>query len=309
MMRIVLIFSIFLLTFNIYCQSSSEYLQNGIEQFQNEDYDSALKNFNKEFKKNKSPEIKFWIASCYFKMENFPEAKLRFLDIIRNETAEHEIEMSLTNLGSCYRSLKNLDSALYYYDKAIAVNSKNDDAYYNKGQLLYYELGEFDLAKQSYNLAIKCDPGNWYYYQKRLEVNFASSNFKEALIDMLKIDSLNPKLQDKFNLAYCYSMLEMYEQADSVFQLIFDDKNALFLNNYGFNKFKLGNPKQAIELINQSLAIKPDNAYAYRNLALIMIDQNNTQKACEYLVKAHDLNYKMNYGDEVEKLLEEYCNK
>lgn len=293
--------------FGANCQERSKYLTEGTEKFQNEEYELALKNFNKEFKTNKSAEVRFWIASCYFKMKNIPEAKSRFLEIVSSESEGPEVAMSFANLGSCYRDMKQLDSALFYYNKAIKLNSEDDNSQFNKGQLLYYELGDFEGAKECYNAAIKINPDYWYYYQKRLEVNFASAKFQEALIDLLIIDSIHAEVKNEMNLAYCYSMLEKYSEADSVFQTIYDENDAFFLNNYGFNKYKLGDSKLAIEIIDKSLTIKPNNSYAYRNLALIAIDMENFELACQHLMKAEKLNFKMNYGDEVQELIQEHC--
>jgi thioredoxin-like negative regulator of GroEL len=53
-----------------------------------EDYSSALKLFKKESAKNESYEVKFFIASCYFKMEKFAIAKEHFLAIIPTEISQ-----------------------------------------------------------------------------------------------------------------------------------------------------------------------------------------------------------------------------
>ena len=164
------------------------------------------------------------------------------------------------------------------------------------------------IRKELSNLKINFNKAK-SYYQKRLEVNFASANFEEALNDLLFIGKINPKIQNKMNLAYCYSMLERYSEADSVFLTIYDESDAFFLNNYGFNKFKLGDSKLAIETINKSLSLQPNNSYAYRNLALIAINEENLQLACKHLFKARELKFKMNYGDEVDKMIEQYCGK
>lgn len=307
-MKILILSWILLFSFNGVSQNKSNYFRKGAEQFEKEEYDAALKSFSKEFKKNKSTEVRFMIASCYFKKKDFSEAKIRFLEIIRGETGRTERVFSLVNLGSCYRSLKQLDSALYYYDQAILLDDQNDDVYFNKAQLLYYEYGDFQVARSCYDSAIKCNPNNWYYYQKRLEVNFASAHFQEALVDLKKVERMHPETHNEMNFAYCYSMLEMYDLADSVFMTVYDDSNAYFLNNYGFNKFKLGDPVLAVELIRKSLIIYPENPYAYRNLALIEIAEDKTVTACEYLRKAKELDFKLHYGDEVQELIEKYCS-
>ena len=125
--------------------------------------------------------------------------------------------------------------------------------------------------------------------------------------DMLKAKELKPDLAIEFNMAYCFSMLERYSEADSMYQKIYDEKDPLFLNNYGFNKHKLGQSELGIEFIRKSLKLMPKNSYAYRNLAVIAIDQGNISKICEYLKEAKRLNFYTDYGVEVDKLLMKYC--
>ena len=89
--------------------------------------------------------------------------------------------------------------------------------------------------------------------------------------------------------------------------LIFDDKDPIFLNNYGFNKHKMGFSDEGIRFIQASLQIKPDNSYAYRNLAMINIDNGELETACDNLKKAKELNFYTKYGNEVNELSVKYC--
>jgi tetratricopeptide (TPR) repeat protein len=288
-------------------QEKSKEMQEGTKFFSNKQYDQALTCFQKEYKKNPSIEVKFWVAYTYAEMKEITQAKPLFLEIIKSDNNEPEIAMSLVNLGNCYRSLKQIDSAYYYYDRAIKEFPKMASGYFNKGQLLYSE-NKFPEAKAYYDNAIEIESNDWWYYQKRLEVCFASQNYECALTDLLAVKKLKPDAKIEFNLAYCYSMLKRYSEADSVFQLIYDDKDALFLNNYGMNKHNLGNSKEGKQIIMKSLAIKPDNAYAYLNLAVISISENDLSKACEYLNKAKSLGFEQQYGKEVNELLLKHCN-
>ncbi len=281
-------------------------MQKGTELFFEKQYEDALKNFQKEYKKNPSIEVKFWIAHTYAEMKEISKAKPIFIEIIKSEHNGPEIAMSLVNLGNCYRSFKQLDSAYFYYNRAITEFPKMASGYFNKGQLLYSE-SKFEEAKANYDKAIEIESEDWWYYQKRLEVCFASQDFECALNDLIKVKQLNPNAKNEMNLAYCYSMLERYEEADSVFQLIYNENDAFFLNNYGMNKHNMGKTKEGKEIIMKSLSLNPNNSYAYRNLAVIAIEEKDDEKTCEYLNKAKSLGFEKNYGKEVNKLLTKHC--
>lgn len=288
-------------------QDKSKHMEQGTEYFSNKQYEQALKSFEKEYKKNPSIEVKFWIAHTYSEMNEITQAKPLFLEIINNGKTEPEIAMSLVNLGNCYRSLKQNDSAYFYYDRAINEYPKMASAYFNKAQLLYSE-SKFDEAKKHFDKAIEFESNDWWYYQKRLEVCFASENYECALNDLIKVRELKPDIKNEMNLAYCYSMLKRYHEADSIFQLIYNEKDAFFLNNYGMNKHNMGKSAEGKAIIMKSLSLKPDNSYAYRNLALIAIAENDLLKACEYLNKAKTMGFEKQYGKEVNELLLKHCN-
>lgn len=288
-------------------QDKSKDMEQGTEHFFNKQYDQALKSFQKEFNKNPSIEVKFWIAHTYAEMNEVNKAKPLFLEIVKSNYSGPEIAMSLNNLGICYVKLKQNDSAYFYFDKAIKDFPKFASPYLDKGQLLYSE-SRFEDAKKSFDKAIELDSTNWWAYQKRLEVCFASQDYECALNDLIKVKELKPDAKIEFNLAYCYSMLKKYEKADSVFQIIYNENDALFLNNYGMNKHNMGKTKEGKEIIMKAIKIKPDNSYAYRNLAVIAINENDKNKACEYLNKAKSLGFEKQYGKEVNELLLKQCN-
>jgi len=289
-----------------FSQDKSKEMQKGTKLFFEKQYNDALKSFQKEYKKTPTVEAKFWIAHTYAEMQEITKAKPLFIEIIKSGHNGPEIAMSLVNLGNCYRSFKQVDSAYFYYDKAITGFPKMAIGYFNKAQLLYSE-SEFQKAKTNFDKAIEIESGDWWYYQKRLEVCFASQDYECALRDLIKVKELKPSMKIEMNLAYCYSMLKKYEEADSVFQLIYNENDALFLNNYGMNKHNLGKTIEGKEIIMKSLSLSPNNSYAYRNLAVIAIDENNSNKACEHLIKSKSLGFEKRYGKEVNELLTKHC--
>ena len=300
--------SLFLTLFVIaaYAQESDKAIKSGADLFFNQEYEKALKIFQKEYKKSNSITSKFWVAHCYAELNEVDNAKPLFDEIIRSRIICPERAMSLVNLANCYRSYDQRDSAFFYYDKAIEEYPKLASGYFNKGQLLYAS-SRFEEAKDVYDEAIKIEQDNWWYHAKRLEVSFASQDFEGALIDLKRIKELKPEKLNQMNVAYCYSMLKKYDKADSVFNKIFDNKDAFFLNNYGLNKHYLGESNEAIKIIEESLELAPENSYAYRNLGMIALDNGKETDACRYFKRAQDLNFRKKYGEEIDDLISANC--
>lgn len=292
--------------FHTFSQEKSRLVYQGEDLFAAGDYKGALKAFTKESKQNNSADIQFWIASCHFQMGKFDVAKKGFLEVVRREINDEVQGLSLINLGSCYLNLNQNDSAMYYYNQSIENFPKAPNAYYYKGVILY-EQTKFEEAKEVYNKAIELDSTNWHYFIRRQDVSYALSEFGDALKDLLKAQELNPTLNVSINIAYCYSMLERYREADLIYREIYDEKDFRLLNNYGLIKHKLGLSKEGEELIRKSLKIEPGNSYAYRNLAIIAIDNKDFTNACIYLKKAKELDFFTRYGAEVDNLILEHC--
>lgn len=65
--------------------------------------------------------------------------------------------------------------------------------------------------------------------------------------------------------------------------------------------------KGALNDINKSLKMYPENSYAYKIKALIYIEKNELKTACENLEIAKNKKYKQTYGNEVDELITKYC--
>ncbi len=80
-------------------------------------------------------------------------------------------------------------------------------------------------------------------------------------------------------------------------------------SNRGHAKYMLKDYKGALEDLDMAIRLNPDDPYIYRNRALIFIAIKNQIMICFDLKKALDLGFTNQYGDEVEKLMEEYCQQ
>jgi TolA-binding protein len=94
-----------------YSQDTKQF-DKGVELFNSEDYDKALKALKKYQKKNDGLTVRFYIAGCYLKKEEFGIAKERYIEIVNTYNDDKELGWSMVNIGSCYRELNQIDSAI-----------------------------------------------------------------------------------------------------------------------------------------------------------------------------------------------------
>lgn len=124
------------------------YLDNGIYDFQNGKYRSAIENINKSLELKKD-----WAIPYFYR-------------------------------AACYQAMEEYDEAMLDYTKAIQIDEKMIDAYYNRAQII---LSRKDID---------------------------NPDIKKAIKDLEKAIELDPKFIDAlFAIAAAYKKLEDYHKA------------------------------------------------------------------------------------------------
>ncbi|SFM56304.1 Tetratricopeptide repeat-containing protein [Paenibacillus sp. 1_12] len=75
--------------------------------------------------------------------------------------------------------LKLGNSAIESYKKCVEINSDNDDAHYNLGNLLYYQK-LYKEALEHLDKAIEINPNDFNYYYNKGVVLTKTGNIQEA---------------------------------------------------------------------------------------------------------------------------------
>lgn len=271
----------------------------------NNQYKEAEKLLVKEYKENPSIGVTFLLASTYYEQQKYKQSIPLYHRLY--QTGDTNIQKDcIPYLCASYDRLKQKDSAYYFANLGIEQFPKEGVNYTNKAFLLRADM-KFSEAKEVFYQCYKMDTTKYERLQNYIDICYKTKDYDECLRGLFLMRTLHPEYAIEMNFGYCYSMMENYKAADSVYQIVNKMDDPLFLNNFGFNKFKLGEKEKGIELIQQSLKLMPDNSYAYRNLAIIALEEGDKKKACMYLNKAKKLNFQMKYGDEVNTLLLEHC--
>lgn len=285
-------------------QRSANFMK-GLAFFDGNNYKNAEVYFKKEFKVNPDLPTRIYLSRCLFMNKKYQECLDVSAPLIREDADKIRYEMIVLRSVAFIRT-DQIDSAIHHCDMGIEMEPEDPLNYTNKAAA--YERGKmFVESKDWYNRAYQLDTTSAELLLNCVEACYPTRDFEEALAGLFKLRQMNPKLAIEMNFGYCYSEMERYREADSVYQIVNKMEDAYFLNNYGFNKFKLGQNKEGKELILKSLKIDSKNSYAYRNLALIALAEGDNKAACAYLLKAKKYKFAEKYGSEVDELLAKHC--
>lgn len=205
----------------------------------------------------------------------------------------------------------NYEQALIDIKKGEEINPSSHLVYRQKGSALA-RLNRHEEAIVAYNKAILLNPSEVASLMNRGLSKAELKKYDSAQIDMNKAAEMDTSIKciAYNNIAFFVKFAqEDYEGAIDYFDkaiALMPDKGYAY-NNRGYALYKLKKYKEALKDIRRSLDRDPKNSYAYRNLALVYIDQGKTTDACEALKKAKALYFTRDYGDEVDRLVEQHC--
>jgi tetratricopeptide (TPR) repeat protein len=254
------------------------------------------------------------------------------------------------NIGFLFEELEIIEDAIDYYSKAINMSPDNTDYYYDRGNIFYFKLNDYDnamidykksweisqtfgIARQVGNLLIQqkkyeeaivwCDEvikGVWNLSYGKIELYKIRAKAKEnskdiagSIQDYSAIISLDKlKCGDTYDALLKRGILKTqlndYRGAisdlDEVIKVLNLSNHRLAYFYRAFSRNRINNNKGALEDYNYLLKIDINNAEAYFNRGLILI-QNKANKnlACLDFSKAGELGLKDAYD-----MIEKYCN-
>ncbi len=146
-----------------------------------------------------------------------------------------------------------------------------------------YNIDPKELAKKTvYEEKLKADPLNTDLILEYSQFLYNNLLFKEAVSNLLKILAIDENLLQANELLFkCYLKLSMYGDARDVGkQLLENNKSDMFLLEELANiETQLGNKAKAIEYYEAILKIQPINTKALYSKAVILIENNDIEKA------------------------------
>ena len=180
--------------------------------------------------------------------------------LMSNESSFDELELDSAyfRLGWLYETVGNYEEAKNNYDLALNLDSSSADAYNNRGIVNYY-LGEFSEALNDYNQAMILAPSLAEPYLGRGIVYSESGEFDKAISDYSRAIELNPAMDSAFT-------------------------------NRGFEYLGQGKLTQALSDFSAAIQINPQSFTAHNGLGLTLSHQEKHEEAISSFYHAILLN-------------------
>ena len=124
-----------------------------------------------------------------FKNKNYKQAINLFSKAIKIDSKHPQLYY---NRGLSYFKLNNYKNALQDFSNAIILDAKYIDAYFDRG-LIYHDVGKHIDAINDFTTVIKLDPKyELAYYYRGFSRMGGLEDYKNAIIDFSKVIEINP---------------------------------------------------------------------------------------------------------------------
>ena len=153
----------------------------------------------------------------------------------------------------CYTN-KQYERSIKYIEKAISIDSKNDEYFFALAKI-YKEIGKFDHALESINIAIQLNPTRQYFFYKSSYLRI-DNNYDDALREIDKAISQNPL--DKY-LAFrsaLYKSLGEYDKAINEYSILYEKRYQFNETDYMYFAealFEKERYKEVLDILDSAL--------------------------------------------------------
>ncbi len=172
--------------------------------------------------------------------------------------------------GDLYRSAGRLDEAVAAYEAAIEERPGNAEFRIGLGRALQ-ALGRHEEARRQFHKAIYLRPGYWPGNHWLAKLNFIQGDYEAAAIEFRNVVEYAPSSYFGYNnLANVYDKLGLREDAFAALERSIElepENNPYAFLNLGKLHFDDARFADAAELFEKTLALNPDSALTWGNLA------------------------------------------
>lgn len=198
----------------------------------------------------------------------------------------------LLRKGESLLNEQNYNEAINYFDKVIASNQENTQAWYLKGNSLL-KLEKHEEALECLNKLIEIQPKGIYTYIAKGNLLFNLKRFDEAITCFDNALKINPKNELALGKkGEIFAELEQYEKAISCFDIMLKNrpKHSLAWLAKGEMLNKLEKYDNALDCIDKALKLNPDYKPAYHYKARVLTALERNEEAIYYFDKCIEFN-------------------
>jgi tetratricopeptide (TPR) repeat protein len=223
------------------------YRNQGVEYYDQGDYESAIESFDKAldakqwFSENVDVDVLMYEASAYLHIQDYAAAKDVYDTMLENYSDRYMDSDEINYLSELCGTLVNYADGRY--SDSIAVLTEACDKGYTELALYtavcYESIQDYDSMKKYLDLYQQTNPVDAYVYAKYADLYIATGDYSSAMTNIESAIALN---QDRYmqELYYrqiiCYEKLGNYTQAYELSQTYVsnypDDERGVKLNDY-----------------------------------------------------------------------------
>ena len=161
----------------------------------------------------------------YVEMNDYAAAEQALKAALRKEPANPNNTMLMVNLGTIQRNLGKFDEALLSYNIAVEKFPESSFVRHNRAAL-YCEMNRFSDALKDYNTILLSDPKDTEAIYRRALIYMSEKNLMSAEEDFEKILEIKPKdLSAQMGLASILKRRSQWKEAEEMYSdLIYGNK-------------------------------------------------------------------------------------
>ena len=232
------------------------------------------------------------------------DLKIRSNGAIDYESINHLIEMLylkvLKNKGYLLVNSTKYKEAIKLYDKAINLNSRDAETWYEKG-VAFYNLKKYEEAIKCFNKAVEINPKDAEVWDIKGNALASLEKYEESIKCYDKAIEINPEYAKKVSREYamiCYVegtvlvSLKKYEEAINYFSkaIKVNPEYSEALSIKGTTLAYLGKYQEAIGYLNKAIEINPEDAKTWYNKGAALSILRKHKEAIRCFSKAIEIN-------------------
>lgn len=169
--------------------SGNEWIEAGIEEYENGNYDEAIKQLlealNYELDDTELFDIYYYLADSYYYIEAYDDAIINY-----HKALEYQFDyLTTVYLAQTYFLTDDLDRADEYFEEAFKMDDESPEAYLFYAEYLYF-TGDLDGAEKNALIADEKNPDDFHAKELLVYIHFdkgeieESDRYYDALVDM-----------------------------------------------------------------------------------------------------------------------------
>jgi tetratricopeptide (TPR) repeat protein len=124
------------------------------------------------------------------------------------------------NIGDDYDKLGQYENSIKGFTQSTVVKSNYADAFHNRANI-FFKMGRYDLARDSYETGLSFNPGMFQSYMSLIQIDLTEKRADLALSDLSRLQKVKPNdLQVAYVTAAVYAQVGKIEESKSILQMI-----------------------------------------------------------------------------------------